>query len=56
MTEPVSRAEVEAFYEAYRSRDPQRIAEFLDDDVEWHIGGPVDSDAGLRAFGAARPR
>lgn len=41
MIEPVSRAVVEAFYEAYRSRDPQRIAEFLDDDVEWHIGGPA---------------
>jgi len=42
MTEPVSRALVEAFYEAYKSRDPQRIGEFLDDDVEWHIAGPVE--------------
>lgn len=42
MNQPVSRALVEAFYEAYRSRDPQRIGEFLDDEVEWHIAGPVE--------------
>ena len=42
MTEPVLRAVVEAFYEAYRSRDPQRIGEFLDEDVDWHIAGPVE--------------
>lgn len=41
MTERVSRAVVEAFYEAYRSRDPRRIAEFLADEVEWHIAGPA---------------
>ena len=42
MSQSLSRALVEAFYEAYRSRDPQRIGEFLDDDVEWHIAGPVE--------------
>lgn len=41
MNQPVSRALVEAFYEAYRSRDPQRIGDFLDDDVEWHVAGPA---------------
>lgn len=38
----VPRAVVEAFYEAYASRDPLRIAEFLDDNVEWNVYGPVD--------------
>lgn len=42
MTDAVSRATVEAFYEAYMSRDPERIGTFLDGDVEWHVGGPVD--------------
>lgn len=42
MTEPVARAVVEAFYEAFRSRDPVRIGEFLDDDVEWHVAGPAE--------------
>ena len=42
MTEPVSRAVVDAFYAAYDSRDARRIGEFLDDDVEWHIAGPVE--------------
>lgn len=43
MGETVSRATVEAFYEAYISRDPERIGACLDDDVEWHVGGPVDA-------------
>ena len=38
----VSRDIVEAFYEAYDTRDPLRIAAFVDDDVEWNIYGPVD--------------
>jgi ketosteroid isomerase-like protein len=42
MTEPVSRANVEAFYAAYVSGVPGRIEAFLDDDVEWHVTGPVD--------------
>jgi ketosteroid isomerase-like protein len=41
MTNPVSRAVVDEFYRAYVSRDPQRIGSFLDDDVEWHVAGPV---------------
>jgi ketosteroid isomerase-like protein len=42
MTEPVPRSVVEAFYQAYADKDAKRIAEFLDDDVEWSINGPVD--------------
>jgi ketosteroid isomerase-like protein len=42
MEEPVSRSVVQAFYEAYASRDPIRIAAFLCDDVEWHMAGPTD--------------
>ena len=42
MTEPVSRARVEAFYQAYAARDAAKVAEFLADDVEWTIRGPVD--------------
>jgi ketosteroid isomerase-like protein len=42
MNEPVSRAVVAAFYKAYATRDVQKIAKFLDDDVEWTISGPVE--------------
>jgi ketosteroid isomerase-like protein len=42
MGEPVSRATVQAFYEALASRDPVRVAPYLADDVEWHVAGPVD--------------
>ncbi|HVV61472.1 MAG TPA: nuclear transport factor 2 family protein [Pseudolabrys sp.] len=42
MTKPVSRALVDAFYEAYAARDLDRVAEFLADDVKWTISGPVD--------------
>lgn len=42
MTTAVPRALVEAFYRAYDSRDVERIAPYLDDDVEWIISGPVD--------------
>jgi ketosteroid isomerase-like protein len=38
----VERSVVEAFYQAYVTRDPQRIAAFLDDDVEWMVAGPVE--------------
>jgi ketosteroid isomerase-like protein len=38
----VPRSVVEAFYEAYAARDVGRISEFLDDDVEWTISGPID--------------
>ena len=42
MTAPVARSVVEAFYEAYISRDPQRIGALLDDDVEWQVSGPAE--------------
>jgi len=42
MTAPVARSTVEAFYEAYISRDPQRIGALLDDDVEWLVTGPAE--------------
>ena len=38
----VPRAVVEAFYKAYAARDADKIGQFLDDDVEWSISGPVD--------------
>ncbi len=42
MTDSISRATVDAFYEAYAARDAQRVGEFLADDVNWTISGPVD--------------
>jgi ketosteroid isomerase-like protein len=42
MAEPVSRAAVQAFYEALSSRNPIQLAQCLADDVEWHMAGPVD--------------
>ncbi|MBI4275399.1 MAG: nuclear transport factor 2 family protein [Rhizobiales bacterium] len=42
MTSPVAPSVVQAFYLAYVSRDPARIAPFLADDAEWLIAGPVD--------------
>lgn len=41
MTEAVSRATVERFYQAYDSRDVDSIAACLDDDVEWDVFGPA---------------
>lgn len=38
----VPRSVVEAFYKAYAARNVGKIAEFLDDDVEWTISGPID--------------
>ena len=38
----VSRAVVDAFYAAYSGRDFARLADFLADDVEWTISGPID--------------
>lgn len=40
MTQPVSRRVVQAFYQAYSVRDAVRMADFLDDDIEWLISGP----------------
>jgi ketosteroid isomerase-like protein len=42
MAYAVPRAVVDAFYKVYAARDVDKIAEFLDDDVEWTISGPVD--------------
>jgi|SRR6185369_2864255 len=42
MTEQITRALVEAFYEAYAARDADTVGEFLDENVEWTISGPVD--------------
>lgn len=42
MTDHVAPSVVEAFYAAYAKRDAARIADFLDDDVEWTVSGPVD--------------
>ncbi len=42
MTEPPSRALVNAFYDAYATRDCERIGAFLADDVAWTVSGPVD--------------
>jgi|SRR6185312_10546332 len=38
----ISRAEVDAFREAYTNRDIATVAAFLADDVEWTVSGPVD--------------
>ena len=53
MTEPVSRATVDAFYQAYASGDPDRIGAMIDDDVEWHVNGPVEV---IRVCGTWRGR
>jgi ketosteroid isomerase-like protein len=42
MTEAVSRHIVDAFYAAYRSRDPERVGALLDENVEWYVGGPIE--------------
>lgn len=38
----VSPSVVQAFYQAYFSRDPMRIIPLLADDVEWVVVGPVN--------------
>ena len=42
MSDNVSRGAVQAFYEAFASRDPVRVGQLLADDVEWNMSGPVD--------------
>lgn len=37
-----TRAIAEAFYRAYAARDSADLADFLSDDVEWTVSGPVD--------------
>lgn len=41
MNTSVSRAVVEQFYQAYDSRDANRIGAVVDDNVEWDVFGPV---------------
>jgi ketosteroid isomerase-like protein len=42
MVYKVPRSVVETFYAVYATRDTDKIAEFLHDDVQWTISGPVD--------------
>lgn len=42
MTEMTMRGFVRAFCEAFLTRDVERIAVYLDDDVDWIVFGPVD--------------
>jgi ketosteroid isomerase-like protein len=42
MTDAVPREVVEAFYRALSDRDMVTLGDYLDDDVHWTIGGPVD--------------
>jgi ketosteroid isomerase-like protein len=42
MTHAVSRSLVERFCKVYAVRDVDKIAEFLDDNVEWTISGPIE--------------
>jgi ketosteroid isomerase-like protein len=42
MTEPVPRAVVEGFYNAFANCDMYALAPYLDDEVVWTISGPVD--------------
>jgi ketosteroid isomerase-like protein len=42
MTNSVARSVVDAFYKAYANRDAKAVAQFIDDNVEWTISGPVD--------------
>lgn len=40
MDAPVDRTVVEGFYRALASRDPQRIAAYIDDDIDFMVIGP----------------
>ncbi len=42
MTTGISRELVKEYIAACVSRDPDRIARYLDDEIEWSLGGPVD--------------
>ena len=41
MTHTVTLEMAQAFYKAYAARDTARMADFIADDVEWTISGPV---------------
>lgn len=51
MAYSVSHATVDAFYAAYAVRNAAAVRDFLADDVEWTISGPVDV---LRFCGSRR--
>jgi ketosteroid isomerase-like protein len=40
--QPVTRAAIEDFYRAYNTRNPELIAPFLDENIDWMLSGPVD--------------
>lgn len=42
MTTGIPRDLVRDYFQACVSRDPERIARCLDDDVQWSLSGPVD--------------
>lgn len=42
MVYSLTREHVEAFRRARRSRDPQQIEPFLDDNIDWLLTGPVE--------------
>ncbi|MGH6988737.1 MAG: nuclear transport factor 2 family protein [Stellaceae bacterium] len=42
MSYEVPRSQVEAFYAVYATRDAAKVADYIHDDVEWTISGPVD--------------
>jgi ketosteroid isomerase-like protein len=42
MSYSVPRSIVHAFYEAYAACDAEKVAPYLDDNVQWTINGPVD--------------
>src|SRR6185437_13438209 len=42
MAYTVPRSVVDSFCKVYAARDVEKIAAFLDDNVEWTISGPVD--------------
>lgn len=41
MTEETTRAAVEGLYAAYARGDGDRVAQYIDDDVDWIISGPT---------------
>ncbi len=42
MAYKVPRSLVEDFYAVYATRDADKIAHWLHDDIEWTISGPID--------------
>jgi ketosteroid isomerase-like protein len=42
MSEQAMRGFGRAFCDALMTREPQRVADYIDDDVEWIVFGPVD--------------